>query len=185
MKKLWLGIVGLATLAVCSYFVATSIGQQRLGSEIELLPPTTVGAGFTNAGSGSWSTGITSPRPRGLNVKVNKRLMGVVQVKSAPSGGLGNSLDVYLESSADHGLTWLTFGHLNITGAGTYYVPLSVAQDAVWPTAPVGPISDGGALGNNTITQYGLGERLRAKYNAAFVTNSTGSWSFHVFVVPD
>src|SRR5439155_19570791 len=134
MKKYWLSALGAIALAACGYFVANSLGQfgQR---EIELLPATSLVAPGTNPAS-TITSGLLAPRPRGANVRVNKRLMGVVQVNTAPTigGDSGTALDVYFQSSPDCGMCWQDFAHVSLTTAGTYYVPLSLGPDAAWPT---------------------------------------------------
>ena len=107
--------------------------------------------------------------------------MGVTKVLSNPTGGTGAVLDVYYQFSADDGMTWQDFAHIQVNQTtGTYLVPVSVI--AAGPTS-VPTISDG-ALAANTIVQGPLSDKLRIKYSASYGT-SAGNWTFQSFVAPD
>jgi hypothetical protein len=178
MNKHWLALATATALLLGGYFVASTMGQFGGNArEIDLLPPTVL---LNPRATTLVTVGPAAPRPRGVDVKVNKRLLGVVQVNTVPSSG---TLDVYFQSSPDCGMCWQDFAHVSVTAAGTYYVPLSLGQDAPWPTTV--PAMQDGTLGSGQISQWGICDRLRAKYQATFAVSSTGSWSFHVYVIPD
>ncbi len=137
---------------------------------MELVPPITTGAA---------QTGI-APLPLGKPVKAFQRLLGLTKVTSAPTGGSGQLLDVYYQYSADDGMTWQDFAHLQVSLTGTWFIPVSVIANG--PTT-VPTVYDGG-LGNNVIVQGPIGDKLRIKYSATF-GSSTGNWTFQSFVAPD
>ncbi len=126
---------------------------------------------------------MLAPLPRGVNVKVNKGLIGMVEINSVGNGS-APTLDIWFQSSADNGMTWQDFANLhNPTATGTYLFPLSLGNNSSWPTTI--PTPSDGQLFANTITQYGLGSRIRAKYQAMCGTGATQPWVFHVVVIPN
>jgi hypothetical protein len=135
----------------------------------------------------STSTGVTGivPMPLGKKIHVNKGLVGYVQLISTPSGGTGQSLDVYLQHSCDDGQTWNDLAHAKPTGSGPspsiLLIPISAVSAG--PTT-VSPISDG-ALAAGSVVQGPLGNRLRIKYSANMGTGNTGLWSFYTLVFTD
>ncbi len=166
----------VAALAIAGVFVAGTakgqFGRVNPGSNlIELIPSITT----SQAVSG------VAPLQVGKSIKAFSRLLGVTKVTANPTGGSGATLDVYYQFSADDGMTWQDFAHIQVSQTtGTYLVPVSVITAG--PTT-VPTISDG-ALAANTIVQGPLGDKLRIKFSASFGT-STGNWSFQSFVSPD
>ncbi|SRR5579871_849855 len=185
MKK-WLVILAVLALVGASSLVALSYAQysstQGMGRQVELIPPTSI----WNAGIGLGSTPNVAPRAHGVDVKFNKKLMGLIQISSAPQNG---TLWVYFQSSADNGQTWNDFASYtasfaSFTNTMTVCVPLALADpsSATWPVIPQ-TNSDGSLAGNN-INQWGIGRRIRAKWATGW-NNHPGSWTFHVAVIPD
>ena len=112
----------------------------------------------------------------------------MVLVNTAPgSTGVGGStfLDVFFQSSPDNGLSWQDFAHVNVgpNGTGTYLLPISFVDGSSYPTTI--PANQDGTMANNTISQYVIGRRIRAKYQLGYKQGSAGQWAFHVLVVPN
>jgi hypothetical protein len=183
MKKKWMTItVLLLVFALGAYFAVSSRGEVLEDGSIELLPPQVV---YNRAGTSTSSTGTFAPFPRGKTVRINKGFLGVVSVQQVPSG-FGNNLDIYFQSSTDNGLTWVDFAHVFVSSnTGTYLVPISLGPDLAWPTT-VGssPPPDGTMGAGIAAATYGIGERIRIKYSAAFGASSTGSFVFHATAFP-
>lgn len=178
MRKSRFALCGLVLAALAvggAVLLGNAQGQfaQRVnpGSNlVELIPPVT---------SSVAQTGI-APLPLGKSVKIFQRLMGLLKVTAAPTGGSGQLLDVYYQYSADDGMTWQDFAHVQVSATGTWFVPVSVVTAG--PTTV--PTLNDGSLGTNSIVQGPLGEKIRIKYSTAYGT-STGNWTFQAFASPD
>jgi hypothetical protein len=183
-KKTIVGLSILFSVALFSLLAAFVGGKLRaqfpaaqgLDREIELVPPTHL----VITGNAAGSTGLTAPRARGVNVRLNKRLMCVVQCQSLTVSG---QLVVYFQSSADDGQTWQDFAAVPVNGGGTFFAAVSFGPDAAWPTTV--PTNTDGTLANYHINQWGIGPRIRAKYTLSWGINQPGVAVFQAYVIPD
>jgi hypothetical protein len=176
-RKFFAASGGLAlVLGLAFLVVPASQGQfaQRVNPGSNLIE-------LTPAISTSQAVSGVAPLPVGKSVKAFQRLMGVTKVTSNPTGGSGAVLDVYYQYSADDGMTWQDFAHIQVNQTtGTYLVPVSAITAG--PTTV--PASQDGGLAANAIVQGPLGDKLRIKYSASY-GSSTGNWTFQSFVSPD
>jgi hypothetical protein len=166
-KVKWLAAVGL--LGFAAVLIHAQHPLQKPGSSvIELSNPVHVSANVTGVASA----------PLGTMIPVGQCLVCVTKITNAPTGGTGQTLDVYFQSSADDGQTWNDFAHGQFTATGTNYIPVSV-----WAAGSTGTaVVRDGSLGSGTVTQGPIGNKLRLKFSAAMGT-STGPWIFHPLVM--
>ena len=160
-------LAGLVAAKVC--------GQplQKPGSSlIEVSPPVLIPAA---------PSAPTAPNPLGTQVRLGRKAVLVLKITSAPTGGSGQTLDVYFQHSSDDRQTWNDLAEVHATATGTYYVPLSAI--AAGP-ASVSAVSDG-SLGANTATQGPLGNQLRTKFTCNLGTGTTGMWAYQAYLLPD
>lgn len=179
MKRFLSAVAWLVLSAVAAAFVtfvASTLWAQPLrkpgSSLIELSHPVVIPAAPASA---------TAPNPLGTQVRLGSRSVLVLKITSAPTGGSGQTLDVYFQYSADDRQTWNDFAEVHATGAGTYYIPVSAI---IAGSTSVGAISDG-ALGNNTAKQGPLGNLLRTKFTCNLGTGTTGMWAYQAYILPD
>jgi hypothetical protein len=123
----------------------------------------------------------TAPNPLGTGVGLDARSVLVLKVMSAPTGGSGQTLDVYFQSSSDDRQSWNDFAEVHATATGTYYIPVSAI--AVGSTS-VAAVSDG-SLSTNTAIQGPIGNMLRTKFSCNLGTGTTGMWAYQAYVLPD
>jgi hypothetical protein len=167
MNKIkWLAAVSLLGLA--AVLINAHPLQKPGSSVIELSNPIHVSANVTGVASA----------PLGTIIPVGSCVTCVTKITNAPTGGTGQTLDVYFQSSADDGQTWNDFAHGQFTAAGTNYIPVSVIAAG---SASVSAVGDG-SLGVATVTQGPVGNKLRVKFSANIGT-STGPWMFHPLVL--
>ena len=169
-KFVFVGTVLITAALVIAGAARYAEAQGKPGSSvIELCPPVSAGANVTGV----------APVPLGTQIRVGTRLVDVLKVMSAASGG---TLDVYFQHSADDGQTWCDFAHVQQTAgsASTYYMPISTIAAG---GSSVSAIQDGSSSAN-TATQGPVGDRLRIKYSVGSFSGST-PWNFQAFVLPD
>ena len=167
-------------LALCAFTFAGLLGSklcahplQRPGSSlIELSHPVVIPAAPASA---------TASNPLGTQVRLGSRSVLVLKITSAPTGGSGQTLDVYFQHSSDDRLTWNDFAEVHATAAGTYYIPISAIAAG---STSVSATNDG-TLGSNTAVQGPIGDMLRTKFTCNMGTGTTGIWAYQAYVLPD
>jgi hypothetical protein len=169
-KKLF--AAGLVTCTLAAICLAQHPLQKPGSAQVEISSPIVIPTAPSAA---------TAPNPLGTQVRIGARSVLVLKVNSAPTGGSGQTLDVYFQNSADDGQTWQDFAEIHATATGTFYIPVSAI--AAGPTSSLAVIQDG-AKSNNTANQGPIGDRVRTKFNANLGTGTSGIWSYHAFVVP-
>jgi hypothetical protein len=105
----------------------------------------------------------------------------VLKITSAPTGGSGQTLDVYFQYSADDGQSWNDFAEVHATGTGTFYIPTSALAPG---STTVTTVFDG-TVTNGTSFQGPIGNRLRTKFNCSMGTGTSGVWAYQAYVLPD
>lgn len=136
------------------------------GNVINLLPSTSISAGAT----------VAAPAVVGLSRWFD--LFGIINVTAVPVGG-APTLDVYLQTSPDGGVTWQDILHHQFTTSSGARL-FSISGEAAGPTTTVAP-SDG-ALASDTVVQGPWGDQLRLKY-VMVVGGSTGPYTFSASAV--
>jgi hypothetical protein len=126
----------------------------------------------------------TAPNPLGVQVRPATSLIGVVKVTSVPTGGSGQSLNVFLEQSCDGGQSWSSLvGTPYITSTGTFYAPISLVAPPTFGVYFAGKGVFGGFLGGDSPGP--IGDRIRVKYQMNPGTGAVGQWSFQAYVLAD
>ena len=169
---LLLGFVALLCAGLVGTLLCAHPLQKPGSSLIELSPPVTIPAAPAS---------VTAPNPLGTQVRLSMRSLLVLKITSAPTGGSGQTLDVYFQHSDDDRQTWNDCAEVHATGTGTYYIPLSAIAAG---STSVSAISDG-ALSSNTTIQGPLGNLLRTKFTCALGTGTSGMWAYQAYVLPD
>jgi hypothetical protein len=179
MRKLFVNMTCIV-LAFCAVTFVGLVGSklcahplQKPGSSlIELSHPVVIPAAPSSA---------TAPNPLGTQVRLGDRSVLVLKITSAPTGGSGQTLDVYFQHSSDDRLTWSDFAEVHATAVGTYYIPISAIATG---STSVSTISDG-TLGSNTAVQGPIGSMLRTKFACNMGTGTTGIWAYQAYILPD
>lgn len=106
-------------------------------------------------------------------------IAGVMSASAVPAGG-APTLDVYLQASADGGVTWNDVVAFQFAGAIAKRL-FQVSQFASPGTATLA--ASDGALTTNTSVQGPFGDQLRVKYTFT-AGGSTGSYTLSVLATP-
>jgi len=163
-------VTALPLLVLAANMYAQHPLQKPGSSVVEVSPPVVIPAAPSAA---------VAPNALGTQVRLGPRSVNVLKITSAPTGGSGQTLDVYFQRSADHGQTWGDFAEIHATGTGTFYIPTS----AIAPGATtISSVSDG-TLTTNTDLQGPVGDRIRTKFNCSMGTGTSGVWAYQAYVL--
>ena len=148
-------------MAFCLVTFNLPTAQISSGNSIVLLPATAISSTAT-------ATSV-------VGFGQYKNLYAVLNLTAVPTGGTP-TLDVYIQSSADAGVTWRDIAHTQFTAtAVARYVPIS--GEAAGSTSVLA--ASDGQLAGETVVQGPWGDRLRVKYVFA-AGGSSGSYTFSV-----
>lgn len=100
----------------------------------------------------------------------------VVLTVSAAATGAGDTLDVFVDTSADGGTTWHNVGHFTqvLGNGGAKKFVMALRSDNPGATAVVDATSD---LAAGATRQYGINDRLRSR---SVIAGGTAAFTYQV-----